>query len=262
MPAPDQVHRLRNEKHHQKPAALRQVTRAEAPRESVHMAQVVTNVQARLSYVIQERQAQLILPQVWPDAVGYEPWVEEVWANLLSNALKYGGQPPHVELGASALSDGMLRFWTRDNGPGSRLRPVQACLHEAARSSTSAIRETGWVCRSCTTSWRSWAARWVSRAKKGKAVSFSLPCPPRYRNLLTPLSQPVSVRSHPGHRTPDAGLPLSRNLPIWRIQKFPDGWMRWRGFVLRFKERIAIYAPGLSTFRSNIKASSQNHFHC
>jgi signal transduction histidine kinase len=95
-----------------------QVTRAEAPRESVHMAQVVANVQARLSYLIRERQAQVILPQDWPDAVGYEPWIEEVWANLLSNALKYGGQPPRVELGASPRSDGMLRFWTRDNGPG------------------------------------------------------------------------------------------------------------------------------------------------
>jgi two-component system, sensor histidine kinase and response regulator len=95
-----------------------QVTRAEAPRESVRMAQVVANVHARLSYMIRERQAQVILPQVWPDAVGYGPWIEEVWANLLSNALKYGGQPPRVELGASARSDGMLRFWTRDNGPG------------------------------------------------------------------------------------------------------------------------------------------------
>jgi two-component system sensor histidine kinase/response regulator len=95
-----------------------QVTRAEAPRESVHMAQVVANVHARLSYMIRERQAQVVLPQVWPDAVGYEPWIEEVWANLLSNALKYGGSPPRVELGASARSDGMLRFWTRDNGPG------------------------------------------------------------------------------------------------------------------------------------------------
>ena len=95
-----------------------QVTRAEAPRESVHMAQVVANVHDRLSYMIRERQAQVILPQVWPDAVGYEPWIEEVWANLLSNALKYGGSPPRVELGASARSDGMLRFWTRDNGPG------------------------------------------------------------------------------------------------------------------------------------------------
>ena len=104
-----------------------QVTRAEAPRESVHMAQVVANVHARLSYMIRERQAQVILPQVWPDAVGYEPWIEEVWANLLSNALKYGGSPPRVELGASARSDGMLRFWTRDNGPG--ISPeVRTCL--------------------------------------------------------------------------------------------------------------------------------------
>lgn len=95
-----------------------QVTRAEAPRECVHMAQVVANVHARLSYMISKRQAHVILPQVWPDAIGYEPWIEEVWANLLSNALKYGGNPPRVELGASARSDGMLRFWTRDNGPG------------------------------------------------------------------------------------------------------------------------------------------------
>ena len=95
-----------------------QVTRAEAPRESVHMAEVVANVHARLSYMIRERQAQVILPQVWPDAVGYGPWIEEVWTNLLSNALKYGGSPPRVEMGASARSDGMLRFWTRDNGPG------------------------------------------------------------------------------------------------------------------------------------------------
>jgi len=95
-----------------------EVSKAEAPRGPVHMAQVVANVQARLSYMIREQQAQLILPQVWPDAIGYGPWIEEVWANLLSNALKYGGRPPRVEMGASARSDGMLRFWTRDNGPG------------------------------------------------------------------------------------------------------------------------------------------------
>ena len=95
-----------------------EVSRAEAPRGAVHMAEVVANVQARLSYMIREQQAQVILPTVWPDALGYGPWIEEVWANFLSNALKYGGRPPCVELGASARSDGMLRFWTRDNGPG------------------------------------------------------------------------------------------------------------------------------------------------
>lgn len=95
-----------------------EVNKAEAPRRVVQMGQVVANVQARLRYRIREKQAQLVVPQDWPDALGYEPWIEEVWANLLSNALKYGGQPPRVELGASDSSDGMLRFWTRDNGPG------------------------------------------------------------------------------------------------------------------------------------------------
>ena len=95
-----------------------EVTRVEAPRESVRMERVVAKVLARLGSLIRQQQAQLILPKVWPDAIGYEPWIEEVWANLLSNALKYGGQPPRVELGAAAGLDGMLHFSTRDNGPG------------------------------------------------------------------------------------------------------------------------------------------------
>jgi signal transduction histidine kinase len=41
-----------------------------------------------------------------------------VWANYLSNAIKYGGSPPHIELGGVAQDDGMVRFWVRDNGPG------------------------------------------------------------------------------------------------------------------------------------------------
>ncbi|HEX5808736.1 MAG TPA: histidine kinase dimerization/phospho-acceptor domain-containing protein, partial [Anaerolineales bacterium] len=56
-----------------------EVSKAEAPRGAVQMAEVVANVQARLSYMIRQQQAQLILPQVWPDAVGYGPWIEEVW---------------------------------------------------------------------------------------------------------------------------------------------------------------------------------------
>ena len=95
-----------------------EVSKAEAPQSTVQMDRVLVKVRARLKDLIKEQQAQLILPQAWPDAIGYGPWIEEVWANLLTNALKYGGPPPRVELGASALPDGMLRFWTRDNGPG------------------------------------------------------------------------------------------------------------------------------------------------
>jgi len=115
------------------------------------MVAIVAQVQERLGYLIEEHQAQTILPEVWPVALGYAPWVEEVWVNYFSNAIKYGGRPPRVELGASPPSippdtrgegppsippdtrgeappsipptggevrGGMVRFWVRDNGDG------------------------------------------------------------------------------------------------------------------------------------------------
>ena len=47
--------------------------------------------------------AKIGLPQRWPVAHGYGPWIEEVWANYISNAIKYGGTPPQIELGADTL---------------------------------------------------------------------------------------------------------------------------------------------------------------
>jgi len=50
--------------------------------------------------------------------LGHAEWIVEVWANYLSNSIKYGGQPPRVKLGAEVQPNGMVRFWVRDNGPG------------------------------------------------------------------------------------------------------------------------------------------------
>lgn len=87
------------------------------------MTDIITEVQERLANMIEEYQAHVILPEAWPTALGHGPWVEEIWANYISNAIKYGGQPPHVELGADAVQQGnsphdTVRFWVRDNGPG------------------------------------------------------------------------------------------------------------------------------------------------
>ena len=95
-----------------------EVSKAEALLEPVDMTWIVTNVRDRLRHMIKEYQAQINIPESWPDALGYPPWIEEVWANYISNALKYGGQPPCVDLGASTQSDGMVCFWIRDNGSG------------------------------------------------------------------------------------------------------------------------------------------------
>ena len=82
------------------------------------MASIVAEAQQRLVHMIEEHQAEIVLPAAWPVARGYGPWVEELWANYLSNAIKHGGRPPRVELGATVQSDGMVCFWVRDNGPG------------------------------------------------------------------------------------------------------------------------------------------------
>ncbi|MDY7076445.1 MAG: hybrid sensor histidine kinase/response regulator [Chloroflexota bacterium] len=86
--------------------------------EPLDMASVVAAAQTRLSYMIAEHQAEIILPNSWPTAMGYGPWLEEVWVNYISNAIKYGGKPPRVELGATTETDDTVRFWVRDNGSG------------------------------------------------------------------------------------------------------------------------------------------------
>lgn len=96
-------------------AGLRQ---QEVKKTALNMAEIVAEVQQRLKYMIEEYQASLVLPATWPTVLGYGPWVEEVWANYLSNAMKYGGRPPHLELGATYQPKEMVHFWVRDNGPG------------------------------------------------------------------------------------------------------------------------------------------------
>jgi len=67
-------------------------------------------------------------------ALGRAGWVEEVWVNYLSNAIKYSGQPPTVHVGYGTHDLGLpksqqtkseiqnresqITFWVRDNGPG------------------------------------------------------------------------------------------------------------------------------------------------
>jgi signal transduction histidine kinase len=82
------------------------------------MAAIVDEVIARLEYMISQNSAEIIKPSTWPTAIGYGPWVEELWANYISNAIKYGGIPPIITLGADVLPKGIIRFWVLDNGDG------------------------------------------------------------------------------------------------------------------------------------------------
>jgi signal transduction histidine kinase len=101
---------------------LSSVHTLEVETEVLDMAEIVDEVLQTLAPAIEESSAQIVLPPAWPAALGYGPWIEHVWANYVSNACKYGGEPPYVELGATAKGDGAspptVRFWVRDNGVG------------------------------------------------------------------------------------------------------------------------------------------------
>ncbi len=93
------------------------------------MGRIVREVQTRVEDLASELQAEIQTPDNWPAALGYAPWVEEVWVNYVSNALKYGGRPPRVKLGftlpngQTQTRDLAIQYWVRDDGPG--LTPEQ-----------------------------------------------------------------------------------------------------------------------------------------
>ena len=113
---------------------LARVRKTEVKLEPLDMASIVAEATQRLASMIEKSQAEIIAPEVWPVVLGHGSWVEEIWVNYISNALKYGGQPPRVELGfgasaarldspsqpngRTATPDGKMCFWVRDNGRG------------------------------------------------------------------------------------------------------------------------------------------------
>lgn len=97
---------------------LAQVHRTDIKTRPLGMSEILKEAVYRLSPMVDEYQAEIIYPVEWPEAVGYGPWIEEVWVNYLSNAIKYGGTPPRLVLGATRQNNNMISYWVRDNGPG------------------------------------------------------------------------------------------------------------------------------------------------
>jgi signal transduction histidine kinase len=105
------------------------------------MAQIVLGALDRLRFTMQPYKVRLVLPNTWPVAIGYGPWIEEVWENYIGNALKYGGTPPKIELGSKVLPDGRIKFWVQDNGQG--IEPEKHHLLFTPFTQLSQVRVTG-----------------------------------------------------------------------------------------------------------------------
>jgi signal transduction histidine kinase len=119
-------------------STIRQMT--DVPFEVLDTGDIVKGACERLAGMMKEYPVTLVLPDEWPEAWGYGPWVEEVWVNLISNALKYGRDGEEamarVELGAQRVFEGSepyVRFWVRDHGPGLEPEEQGQLFKEFAR---------------------------------------------------------------------------------------------------------------------------------
>src|SRR5512136_1229609 len=63
------------------------------------MGAIVAEAVGRLSYIIQRKQASFSAAGRWPEALGYAPWVEEVWFAFMIEALQFDIRPLHIEAG-------------------------------------------------------------------------------------------------------------------------------------------------------------------
>lgn len=107
------------------------------------MAKIIDASLARLEMLLQEKQPEIFIPEVWPTAIGYAPWIEEVWVNYLTNALKYGGDPPYIKMGVSPIDNGQVQFWIKDNGAGLSEAEQKSLFIEFTRIRTSTTQGHG-----------------------------------------------------------------------------------------------------------------------
>lgn len=104
-------------------------TVAVAIEHTIHEA--TNNLQA----MINQYQPQIALQGPFPTIKSHAQWVEEIWLNFISNAIKYGGEPPLIEIGA-APADAQQHswlFWVKDNGAGVPAEQAKLLFQEFSR---------------------------------------------------------------------------------------------------------------------------------
>lgn len=151
----------------------------DVPLQPLHMDEVIVNACERLRYMVEQYSAVIEIDDIplLPAAMGHAPWIEEVWVNYISNAIKYGGNPPMIHIGGT-VADGCVAWWVRDNGRGippedierifvpfERLESVRARGHGLGLSIVKRIIE------------KLNGEMWIeSEVGKGSIFYFRLPC--------------------------------------------------------------------------------------
>jgi signal transduction histidine kinase len=126
---------------------LAEVQHLQQQAEALDMQTIVNETLDRLTWQIAEGHAEIALPDTWPQVLGYPQLVEEVWANYINNALKYGGPNPQITLGYDSASEhpqdeAYQRFWVHDSGPGIALQIRENLFEPFVRLADGRLRSS------------------------------------------------------------------------------------------------------------------------
>ncbi|MFB6317391.1 ATP-binding protein [Saccharicrinis sp. FJH54] len=100
--------------------------------EYCRMKDVVSRSVTSLDEMIRSQKAKINIPEIMPEIKSHGPWLEVVWVNLISNALKYGGDPAEIRIGYREY-DAYVQFWVDDNGFGIPEDKMDALFKEYVR---------------------------------------------------------------------------------------------------------------------------------
>lgn len=95
----------------------------DVPSEPVNLQLLILEAKTHFTHKFETENIEFNYSGNWPWVLGYSLWIEEVLANLISNAIKYGGTPPHIELKYKQIENNFIKISVKDNGEG--LHPEQ-----------------------------------------------------------------------------------------------------------------------------------------
>lgn len=122
---------------------LASVRQQEVKPVKVNMHRIVLDALNRLNDMTLEYNAQITIPDQFYEAMGYDGWLEEVWINYISNAIKYGGTPPVIHMGNELLDNGRVKYWIKDNGKGLSNEDMALLFNKFTRLGTLKVEGNG-----------------------------------------------------------------------------------------------------------------------
>ncbi len=98
---------------------LSRASRQAVGEERVEVQRLVSEVLEGMRATIDAASATVEVDGEMPDISGNPPWVEQVFSNLIGNAIKFSkDEPPVVKVGIKGIEGGMGTFYIQDNGIG------------------------------------------------------------------------------------------------------------------------------------------------